>query len=159
MENKCSLKIGLDFHGVIDRNPAYFADFSRFALAQGCEIHVITGGPEALVKQQLQKWNVEYTNVFAILDYYEKLHQVVYTQNGNFHIKDELWNNAKAEYCRSCRINIHIDDSLVYARCFTTPYCRYDKQRHDCQTVSGKVLDFHQSPQVVLTQIKQLLQF
>lgn len=41
------LKIGLDFHGVINTNPSYFKDFTEYAEARGHRIYIITGGPAA----------------------------------------------------------------------------------------------------------------
>ena len=38
------LKIGLDFHGVINTNPSYFKDFTEYAEARGHRIYIITGG-------------------------------------------------------------------------------------------------------------------
>ena len=39
------VKIGLDFHGVINDNPKYFQKSTAAAVARSREIHVITGGP------------------------------------------------------------------------------------------------------------------
>lgn len=43
------LKIGLDFHGVINTNPSYFKDFTEYAEARGHRIYIITGGPAAKI--------------------------------------------------------------------------------------------------------------
>lgn len=43
------LKIGLDFHGVINTNPSYFKDFTEYAEARGHRIYIITCGPAAKI--------------------------------------------------------------------------------------------------------------
>lgn len=69
MNKPLPLKIGLDFHGVINDNPVYFSRFTAEAVRRGYEVHIITGGPSHKVKELLDKWNICYTAVFAILDY------------------------------------------------------------------------------------------
>ena len=64
------IKIGLDFHGVIDANPKYFSGFTQEARKRGWKIYVITGGPYEKVKQELEQMNISYDEIFAIYDYY-----------------------------------------------------------------------------------------
>ena len=63
------IKIGLDFHGVITDNPTYFSKFTQEAITRGYEIHIITGGPADVVKVMLDEWKINYTTIFAILDF------------------------------------------------------------------------------------------
>ena len=82
MNKPLPLKIGLDFHGVINDNPVYFSRFTAEAVRRGYEVHIITGGPSHKVKELLDKWNICYTAVFAILDYYDAQGEVEYFENG-----------------------------------------------------------------------------
>ena len=151
------LKIGLDYHGVINRQPAYFSLFTDEALRRGHEIHIITGGPRDVVEKLLQKDNIRYSCIFAILDYYDAKGIVEYFDNGEFKIPDKLWDSAKAEYCSLNGINMHIDDSRSYVRWFTTPYCHYDAEKQNCRTENSDRIDFTKPPAQVLDDIEKII--
>ena len=95
MNNRRRIKIGLDFHGVITDNPDFFCAFTAEAVRRGYEVHIITGGPAEVVRRLLDDWHISYTTIFAILDFYEHLGKVKYFSNGEFKVKDALWNTAK----------------------------------------------------------------
>ena len=95
-----NLKIGLDYHGVIDKNIDYFALFCRKAKQRGHCIFIITGGPKVLVEQNLNINNIPYDMCFAISDYYLAMGRVIW-KNGNLIIPEKLWNTAKADFCRN----------------------------------------------------------
>lgn len=135
------VKIGLDFHGVINDNPKYFQKFTAAALARGWEIHVITGGPYDKVAAYLQKHHIVYNRLFAIFDFYDRKGLAEIRPDGEFKIEKQLWDSAKAEYCRKHNIRIHIDDSLDYKKSFSTPYCTYDAQNHTCRLDEQHTLD------------------
>ena len=132
--NKCErhLKIGLDYHGVINSNQEYFCKFCNEAIKRGHQIHILTGGPRAIVAKQLCKAHVQYTNLFTIVDYYRQKGQAVCMPDGEWFVDEELWNRAKAIYCQTHKIDIQIDDSLVYGEYFKTPYCLYNANRQIC---------------------------
>lgn len=141
------LKIGLDYHGVINTNPRYFKYFSNSLLQRGHELHIITGGPQKIIAQQLLSEEIQYTKLFTIVDYYRKQGKVEYFVDGSFKVDDDLWNRAKAEYCRLNNISLHIDDSLVYGGYFSTPYCLYDKVYKNCKiSTCGSSIDLHTLP-------------
>lgn len=155
MENDKHLKIGLDFHGVINVQPQFFAEFTAEALRRGHEIHVITGGPESFVKGELKRLNIQYSKIFAIIDAYKNCPTVTTEQNGEFHIDDKVWNKAKAEYCRCHKIDLHIDDSCTYVKWFTTPYCCYNDGC--CQISKKHTLDLTKSATEALNYIEKVL--
>lgn len=147
------LKIGVDFHGVITANPNFFSTFTQEAVSRGWEIHVITGGPGQVVCKMLDDWKISYTTVFAILDFYAALNKVTYKKNNEFHIEDKLWNSAKALYCEENGINIHIDDSTIYKKWFSTPYCLYNAFDNKCRLDNGTEMDFSAGAAVALDEI------
>lgn len=142
-------KIGVDFHGVINTRPDFFREFCREALKIGLEVYIISGGPRETILAYLNQYRIPYTKLWCIYDYYEQRHQVEFYDDGSFHVADELWNKAKAEYCKEQNICVHIDDSAIYGREFATPYCRYDEQANSC------VLNGHKIP---LENLEQALQ-
>ena len=147
-------KIGVDFHGVINTNPDFFREFCREALKIGLEVYIISGGPRETILSYLNQYQIPYTKLWCIFDYYEQRHQVEFYDDGSFHVDDELWNKAKAEYCKEHNICIHIDDSVIYGREFATPYCRYDEKANSC-VFNGKQI-YLANPAQALSQILAL---
>ncbi len=147
-------KIGVDFHGVINTKPDFFREFCREALKIGMEVYIISGGPRETILAYLNQYQIPYTKLWCIFDYYEQRHQVEFYDDGSFRIDDELWNKAKAEYCKEQNICIHIDDSAIYGREFVTPYCRYDEKANSC-VLNGKQI-YLANPAQALSQILAL---
>lgn len=155
--NKKKIRIGLDYHGVITAHPQYFSTFAQEALARGAEIHIITGGTKKEVVAHLKDWNIPFSKIFSIPDYYQAKGEAIYFSNGEYKIPDDLWDKAKAEYCNFEGINMHIDDSREYVKWFTTPYCRYDGKNPQCITEDEHVIDFNAPPSEVLNCIEQVI--
>ena len=147
-------KIGVDFHGVINTKPDFFRKFCREALKIGLEVYIISGGPRETILAYLNQYQIPYTKLWCIFDYYEQRHQVEFYDDGSFHVDDELWNKAKAEYCKEQNICIHIDDSVIYGREFATPYCRYDEKANSC-VLNGQQI-YLANPAQALSQILAL---
>ena len=150
---KNSIRIGLDFHGVIDKYPEYFQAFNRLAEERGIEIYIITGGPKKVVETYLQEHKIVYKETFAILDFYDEKGEVEYFPNGEFKVPAELWNKAKGEFCARNKIDLHIDDSAEYAAWFSTPFCRYDSKSQTCLAENKIAIDFSLPPQETIKQI------
>lgn len=153
--NSEPIRIGLDFHGVVDRYPEYFSRFTHLAKQMGIEIYIITGGPKKVVDRFLQDHKIIYKELFAILDYYDAQGMVEYFKNGEYKVPDMLWNMAKGEYCAEKKITIHIDDSKEYSDWFSTPFCYYDAQNKRCTLGNKIAIDFAGDPEETLQQINQ----
>ena len=153
--NSQKLKIGLDYHGVIDQNPIYFANLCRIARKRGHHIYIITGGPINQVKEYLKNINVEYDFIFAISDFYQARGEFKQTREGRIVIPNKKWNIAKAIFCDQNKIDIHIDDSQSYLQWFSTPFCLYDNKSNTCSLQSGVIIDFNSSPDKTIKQIEQ----
>ena len=153
----CSLRIGIDFHGVISENPTYFRDFSAVAYERGHTIYVISGGPYSVEKSFLDFWGIKYTEIFSMLDYFARRGQVEYFANGNFKVPDCLWDEIKGKFCRDNEIDIHIDDTLQYGKNFSTPFCWYDKKGKLC-IADGKKIDFSVEPSETIKQLEAFVQ-
>lgn len=151
------LKIGLDFHGVITDNPAYFKELANLAIAKGYEIHVISGGPQLTIIEFLNKWEIKYTAVFAIVDFYDAQGQVSFFENGEFKVRDSLWNRAKAEYCERNKIDLHIDDTARYSQGFKTPFCFYNPESRLCRINNETIVNLGINPKDALTEIENFV--
>lgn len=156
MNKQKRLKIGIDYHGVIDQNPQYFRELACELIRRGHEVHIITGGPCEAITQALKKMKFCYTRSFAILDHYEGQGIVQYGSDGGFHIEDELWDSAKAKYCKARNIDLHIDDSQTYLKYFKTPYCCYDALNRRCTLNGRPCLDFRNSAGQVVDNLEKM---
>lgn len=156
---KRQVKIGVDYHGVITANPDFFKVFNQKALDKGCKIYILSGGAGQDIKEYLHLHGIVYSVVWSMLDYFERKNMVLHLSDGSFQVKDSLWNEAKAKYCRENGIDFHIDDSALYGENFETPFCLYDARQEVCLT--GKhnqlFLNFHLPPEEVLNQILAFL--
>lgn len=132
-------KIGIDFHGVISAAPEIFAKFCHEIRKRGIAVYVISGGPKNEIIRFLEKHLIEYDEVWAILDFYEKQGKVEFFDDGSFKVDTKLWDEAKAKYCAEQNILFHIDDSSIYGRYFVTPYCKYDIHHGACELNDFKI--------------------
>lgn len=120
------MKFGLDIHGVSDTNPKFFSEFSALMVANGHEIHVITGPKFEKVEQTLKDAGIKFTHFFSIVEEEEKNGVTIrYDENGDPFMDAEIWNRSKAKYCKLHGIDLHFDDSDKYGEHFKTPYARY----------------------------------
>lgn len=149
-------KIGIDFHGVITSAPSFFKNFTRLAQAKGWKIYVISGGPYQKVKDYLDKQGIKYDKIFALVDYFSEQGKVIYGGDGHFEVDKELWNKAKAEYCREQNVNIQIDDSPEYGVAFSTPFCHFNPEKKVCE-VDGHKIDFGTSAERTLDLIENYI--
>lgn len=126
------LKIGLDFHGVIDSNPTFFSSLSNMIVKDGGEVHIITGGSWSdSFEEQLSNFGIAWTHKFSV---YDHLVDIDTPTVGEYQFPDgEVqkrfvdghWDRVKADYCKENKISLHFDDTLIYNDFFETPFCRY----------------------------------
>ena len=114
------MKIGLDIHGVIDRQPAFFSFLSYTLMGAGHEVHIITG--KKITKKlisRLRKYKMVWTKLHSITDFNEKRGVKVKYKTPNNPVMDpRAWNSAKARICKEEGIDTHFDDSHVYGNWF-----------------------------------------
>jgi hypothetical protein len=125
------MKLGLDFHGVVDRYPKAFAEMTKALTNAGHEVHIITGHRDNRdLRESLSALNIHYTHIFSITSYHElNGTPVKYDEKGNPWMDTEIWNATKGWYCDSHGIDFHIDDSPDYGKYFkTTAFFTYTKE-------------------------------
>lgn len=121
------MRIGLDFHGVLDSNP-FFKEMAALFVAAGHAVHIITGARfNKRVRDKFEKMgikkDVHYTHFFSISEHLlEKNTDVRWEDSENPWFDETAWNTAKSDYCREHEIDIHFDDTEVYSETFTTPF-------------------------------------
>ena len=126
------MKIGFDIHGVIDTNPKYFSGLIKRYRDQGHKVHIITGTPCLEMAPKLREWDIRFDGYFSIAEWcLSHSSTVTVREDGQVFDEDEVWNNAKANYCDREGIHIHVDDSEVYRDTFEdvrTKFFLYDKR-------------------------------
>lgn len=122
------MKIGLDFHGVIDIHPEFFSEFTKLFINAGHEIHILTGSSfNKEFKEDLKNMGICYTKVFSITDFLMSKNLPYIEQNGGKYFDDEIWNNAKSIYANNIKLDIHFDDIEKYASLFKIPFINFKK--------------------------------
>ena len=125
------MKIGLDFHGVLNTLPVLI-ELSELLVKNGHEVHVITGGMKQNMESELNVsgmvYGVHYSHFFSISDSLIAKGEVpTWDAPGRPMFDDDIWNKTKATYCRDHGIELHLDDSDIYGSYFTTPYAQITK--------------------------------
>jgi len=114
------MRLGLDYHGVIDKYPELFGTLSRIITASGGQVYIITGHratPEFALS--LEQLGIEYTEVLSVVDFNQRHGvEVRYDEKGDPWIDEEVWNATKAHLCELYSIDTHVDDSEVYGKYF-----------------------------------------
>ena len=128
---KSKPKLGLDFHGVIDALPEFFAFLTDSFVKNGGEVHILTGGQWTdELEKNLNDLGIKYTHKLSVYDYLiEKGTGIVgeiQFPDGTIQKKfeDGAWDKVKGEYCRQHNISLHLDDTMIYNEFFTTPFSR-----------------------------------
>lgn len=127
------MKLGLDYHGVLDHKPQLFSELTNLLVSSGCEVHIITGEMDTpKLRQSLEALGIHYTHVFSISSYHKSIGTNMWFKDpDNPFIDQETWDKTKAEYCQRESIDLHIDDSRKYGKYFTTPFLLYRKGPSD----------------------------
>ena len=125
------MKIGIDYHGVITANPSLFSMLTKILLCLNYEVHIITGSRiTETLKECLSEYGISYSHLFSISDYHFQIGTpMVGYEDHQPKIVDEIWDRTKAEYCLKNNIILHIDDSDVYWKYFSTPYALFSQTK------------------------------
>lgn len=116
------MKIGLDYHCVINHDPKFFSELSKAIIAAGGQIHIMTGSritPE--LEQELINLGMSWMKLFSIADYCkESGYDMWEDADGRPWVDENLWNQAKAIYAEEQGLDLVMDDTAVYGNYFTT---------------------------------------
>ena len=114
-----TLKVGIDFHGVIDTFPDEFKRLAYALVKDGAEVHVVTGPQkDEEMEDALMRAGIRYTHYFSIVDHLIENGVLVEWVGGQPFANRDQWDKAKAEYCEAQGIDFMIDDSPVYRETF-----------------------------------------
>jgi len=127
------MKIGIDYHGVIDAVPEFFAILTQLLIKAGHEVHIITGTKDSpKFRKKLKSLGIKFTHLFSISSYHEKRGTKVWYADKNKNnpwMDADAWNKTKAHYCEQNSIDYHFDDTEKYATYFNTPFLLFKKMK------------------------------
>lgn len=128
------IRIGVDLHGVVDRNIYLFKCLSESLLfsnllndkgeEEGIKVYIISGPPKKEVIEELLSMGiyhgVHYTDVYTIVDFLQSQPDVKMWKDdkNTWWTDDESWWGAKAKICKQLGINIMIDNTDKYKSYF-----------------------------------------
>ena len=135
------IKIGLDLHGVIDKDPEFFSDLSKYMIKKDNEVYIITGHEEGkdldneLKKYKMWDWH---TSILSITSYQKNNGTSIEYLNGDKTqpmMNQVIWDTTKAVLCYRNKIDIMIDDSPIYGQYFKdnikTQYILYNSSMRE----------------------------
>jgi len=119
------LNIGLDIHGVIQTYPDLFSKLSKKLIAEGHEVHIITGEPKKSAEQTVIEAGVDYTHFFSIVDYHVENNTPSLRQDdkGHYWVDRNIWFATKGDYARRIGLDLHFDDQREYFEYFPKECC------------------------------------
>lgn len=114
-KEKLIVKIGIDFHGVIDTYPSLFSIWSNLWVKAGFEVHILTGREWDYIEPKLKTYKINFTHYFSIVDYHKSIGTLIEEKKDGVWMDTILWNKSKGDYCSKENISILFDNDLKYA--------------------------------------------
>lgn len=110
--------IGIDLHGVLNKNPHIMAPL----LAEICRssiVTVISGPPAEEIKKELDllgyKNGIHYNDIISVVDFIKsKGVEMQQDKRGHWRCDEPTWWSSKAEICDKYSVDILFDDSEKY---------------------------------------------
>jgi len=122
--SKNTIKLGLDFHGVIKRSPELLSKWSAEMVLAGHEVHIMTGSvfTDEFREELLSlgfKSGVNYTHSFSVTTHNIQRGVVVSCDDqGRPYMDKSHWDRSKGDYAALVGLTALWDDSPVYGRYF-----------------------------------------
>lgn len=134
--------IGLDIHGVIDRNPKLFKKIIERLREAGHSVFILTGHPVKEARVQLHKWGIYDNQILSIVDYHRDMGTAsVHQEKTGWWMDKDVWDRTKSEFARLMKLDIHIDDQVEYGVHFpkTCKFIHFDRTQSIEQQWMDKV--------------------
>ena len=118
------IRIGVDLHGVIDRNIKLFKRMAYMRHFSNIKIYVISGPPTSDVEQQLESIgihkDIHYDHIATIVDFLRSQKDIEMWKDDKdtWWTSDENWWSAKAKICQELGISLMIDNTDRYKSYF-----------------------------------------
>ena len=129
------MKLGLDMHGVVDKDSVFFSHLADIMLLRDHEVHIVTGREDTEeLREELANCSMIvgsrdlFTSILSITTYQKALGVPVCYLNDDPTqpmMDPKVWNPTKATLCATAGIDVMIDDSTLYE-----PYFRDIKTQY-----------------------------
>lgn len=129
------MKIGLDYHGVIDRYPVIFSELSKKWQLAGHKIHIVTGKEWEAVRKSLSQIDLCWDSGFSIVDYHLSMGTPMEKKENGWWMDADLWNKSKGEYCRREGLDLLLDNELRYADNLPETCCFIHVREHGFEKI------------------------
>ena len=113
------MKIGIDFHGVIEDYPEIFISFLEALVRKGNEVHIITGPDFTHALNEVTtagyEEGIHYTQLHSVVDHLKGREVESWIdEKGRFWASDHDWWSTKALMCNELGLDLMVDDSVEY---------------------------------------------
>lgn len=129
------MKIGLDYHGVIDKYPVIFSELSKKWQLSGHEVHIITGKEWEPVRISLSEINLVWDHAFSIVDYHLSLGTEMEKKDSGWWMDSNTWISSKGDYCKRESIELLFDNELRYADYLPNSCCFIHVKEHGFEKI------------------------
>jgi hypothetical protein len=120
---KTMLKIGLDFHGVLEecKDDEYVKSLLKILNTYHI-VYVVSGPPSEQLMKELTEAGYEigihYQAAISVVDWIKSNKIYMYQKDGNWWTTDGKWFSSKADICKHYCIDFMIDDMIKYRNAF-----------------------------------------
>ena len=123
LSKKPKMRIGVDLHGVLDKNPEMSRLILKALMDAGHAIFVISGPPSFEIIKSLKdlglKLQTHYTSWFSIVDFLQRRNVEMWKDDKDtWWANDKDWWSSKAEMAKILELDVMIDNSEEYAEYF-----------------------------------------
>lgn len=125
------MRIGIDLHGVLDKNVALMRALLVALTGTGkVQIMIITGPPYHEALHELDElgyqMGTDYHGLVSVVDFLRNTGEVDMRQDqdGHWWCDDKDWWSSKAKICDKYKLDIMIDNEKRYQQYFTN-WCRF----------------------------------
>lgn len=127
-----------DLHGVCDKEPGLFIDIIRQLKINNHVVGILTGEEiTPTLTSQIKKLGLHVDLLLSIVSYHKSIGtKIEYINNDPSQpkIKDDIWDQTKAQICSIVGVNVHVDDSNIYEIYFkrtNTEYIHYSESTRE----------------------------
>jgi hypothetical protein len=136
------MRIGLDFHGVIDRFPDEISILTKRWINLGHQIYIVTGESEITATVKVEALHVPYTHFFSIVDYHKGIGTPMELRDSGWWMDQETWDRTKGDYATVAGLHFHFEDTLKYAPWFPSS-CTFVHVGSNFVSTLGVLKDFY----------------
>ena len=130
-------RIGFDLHGTLDKEEELFQPLLELLMGLGIKIYIISGPTWALILEQLNQHgydlDVHFNEIISVADWLVRRGVEMWEdEKGRPWASDRDWWSSKYDICKTCNIELLVDDSARYADYF--PLCNTWRKKGPCFT-------------------------